>query len=86
MRATDVKKNIPFITLLSFLKSVQLQRIYNAFVLGSSNFISKLHIIDSINSVGLNLFYSAAFGIFKEDGGRPVLKWTPQYMYFAAFF
>jgi hypothetical protein len=42
--------------------------------------------IETINSVGLNLFYTTAFGIFKEDGGRSILKWTLQQMYFNAFF
>jgi hypothetical protein len=76
MSTANIEKYAPLISLFGFLKAIKLQRIDDTFILWASDFISKMNMVSTIYSIGLILLYITAFGIFKEDSWRPILKWT----------
>lgn len=86
MCSTDIKKDIPLIPLISFDKAIMLQRIHNTFILRPTNLISELDLFKTVNPLVLDLFYPAAFRIFKKDSRWSILKYTLDHMNLISIF
>lgn len=86
MSAADIKVDSPLVPFLCFLESIELKRIYYTLVFWACDLVVELHFLKTINPLWLNILYSAAFGVFEEDGGRPIFEDTSDKMHFVSFF
>lgn len=73
----DIKIDYPVICLLTRLQSIELERVDDAFIFWSCNFIEKLCFFLGVNPIIVNILYTAALGIFEEDRRRSIFKYTP---------
>lgn len=85
MNAGYIEVDIPLITLLQLLETVEFQRVYDTFVLGSCDFVEQLSLLKAEDSVCLLLLNAATLWVLEEDSRRTIRKNAPDEMHLSTF-
>lgn len=85
MDAGYIKVDIPLVTLLQLLETVEFQRVYDTFVLRSCDFVEQLSLLKAEDSVCLLLLNAATLRVLEEDSRRTIGKNTPDEMHLSPF-
>lgn len=80
-----IEVDIPLISLLQLLETVELQRINDALVLGSCDFVEELSLLEAEHSVRLLLLNAATLRVLEEDSRRSVGKNASDEMHLSPF-
>lgn len=80
-----IEVDIPLISLLQLLETVEFQRIDDALVLGSCDFVEELSLLEAEHSVCLLLLDAATLRVLEEDSRRSVGKNASDEMHLSSF-
>lgn len=86
MSAADIEVDDPIVAFLALLDTVEFEGVDDTFVLRACDFVVELCLFEAVDPFRFIILYSAAFGVFEEDGGGAILEHTSHEMDLVALF
>lgn len=79
--AADIEVDVPLAALLHLQETIELQRVYDAFVLRARDLVVQLDLLEAVDAVLVLFVLLAALRVLEEDGRRTILEGASQEMH-----